>query len=78
VWPDAIAVSTPPAALGAKVQQHSVSSRHPTAARGIFKNYAPKSIDHVRQKFHEAILYVEHNPGVVKSITSFPHIAKSF
>ena len=44
----------------------------------IFKNYALKSIDHVRQKLHEAILYVEHNPQLVKSITSFPYIAKSF
>lgn len=44
----------------------------------IFKNYALKSINHVRQKLHEAILYVEHNPNVVKSIASFPYIAKSF
>jgi transposase len=44
----------------------------------IFKNYALKSIDHVRVKLHEAILYVEHNPDLVKSITSFPYIAKSF
>jgi transposase len=44
----------------------------------IFKNYALKSIDHVRQKLEEAILYVEHNPDTVKSITSFPYIAKSF
>jgi hypothetical protein len=44
----------------------------------IFKNYALKSIDHVRQKREEAILYVEHNPDTVKSITSFPYIAKSF
>ena len=44
----------------------------------IFKNYALKSIDHVRQKLREAILYVEHNPDMVKSIASFPYIAKSF
>jgi transposase len=44
----------------------------------IFKNYALKSIDHVRQKLNEAILYVERNPDLVKSITSFPYIAKSF
>ena len=44
----------------------------------IFKNYALKSINHVRQKLHEAILYVEKNPDVVKSIASFPYIAKSF
>ena len=44
----------------------------------IFKNYALKSIDHVQQKLREAILYIERNPDVVKSITSFPYIAKSF
>ena len=44
----------------------------------IFKNYALKSMDAVCQKLHEAILYIEHNPQVVKSITSFPYIAKSF
>ena len=48
------------------------------AANSWCQNYAPKSIDHVRQKLHEAILYVEHNPQLVKSITSFPYIAKSF
>jgi hypothetical protein len=44
----------------------------------IFKNYALKSIDHVRQKLRKAILYNEHNPDAVKSIASFPYIAKSF
>ncbi|HEY1760433.1 MAG TPA: IS630 family transposase [Bryobacteraceae bacterium] len=44
----------------------------------IFKNYALKSIDDVCQKLADAILYIERNPQVVKSITSFPYIAKSF
>jgi len=44
----------------------------------IFKNYALKSIDAVHHKLEEAILYIERNPKVVKSITSFPYIAKSF
>jgi len=44
----------------------------------IFKNYALKSMDAVRDKLDEAILYIERNPEVVKSITSFPYIAKSF
>ena len=44
----------------------------------IFKNYALKSMDAVRQKLKEAILYIERNPQIVKSITSFPYIAKSF
>ena len=43
----------------------------------IFKNYALKSIGAVRHKLQEAILYIEGNPEVVKSITSFPYIAKS-
>jgi hypothetical protein len=43
----------------------------------IFKNYALKSIDAVRAKLKEAILYMERKPEIVKSITSFPHILKS-
>lgn len=43
----------------------------------IFKNYALKSIDAVQSKLEEAILYIERNPQTVKSITSFPYIAKS-
>ena len=44
----------------------------------IFKNYALKSMDAVHQKLSEAVLYIERNPQIVKSITSFPYIAKSF
>ena len=44
----------------------------------IFKNYALKSMDAVHQKLGEAVLYIERNPQIVKSITSFPYIAKSF
>jgi transposase len=43
----------------------------------IFKNYALKSIDAVRAKLRQAILYIERNPETVKSLTSFPYIAKS-
>ena len=43
----------------------------------IFKNYALKSIEDVRAKLEEAVLYIERNPELVKSITSFPYIAKS-
>jgi len=42
----------------------------------IFKNYALKSIDAVRRKLEQAILYIEHNPETVQSITSFPYIVK--
>jgi transposase len=43
----------------------------------IFKNYALKSIDAVRAKLEQAILYIDRNPKTVKSITSFPYILKS-
>ena len=43
----------------------------------IFKNYALKSIDAVRAKLRQAILYIERNPAIVKSIASFPYIVKS-
>ncbi len=43
----------------------------------IFKNYALKSMKDVRAKLKEAILYIERNPRIVTSITSFPYIAKS-
>jgi len=43
----------------------------------IFKNYALKSIDAVRAKLEQAILYIERNPETVKSITSFPYILNS-
>ena len=44
----------------------------------LFKNYALKSITAVRAKLKHAILYIERNSEIVKSITSFPYIAKSF
>jgi len=44
----------------------------------IFKNYALKSMDEVNDKLDEAALYIKRNPKIVKSITSFPYIAKSF
>ena len=43
----------------------------------LFRNYALKSIDAVHRKLEEAILYIERNPKLVKSITSFPYIVKS-
>jgi transposase len=44
----------------------------------IFKNYALKSIHAVHAKLIQAILHLECNPNIVKSITSFPYIRKSF
>jgi transposase len=44
----------------------------------IFKNYALKCMDEVYDKLEEAALYLERNRELVKSITSFPYIAKSF
>ena len=43
----------------------------------IFKNHALKSMNEVNDKLDEAALYIERNPTLVKSITSFPYIAKS-
>ena len=43
----------------------------------IFKNYALKSMDAVRVKLRQAILYMERNPKLVRSITSFPYIVNS-
>jgi hypothetical protein len=43
----------------------------------IFKNYALKSMDAVRAKLKQAVLYMERNPKLVRSITSFPYIATS-
>ena len=44
----------------------------------LFKNYALKSIDAVYAKLSDAIGYINRNPELVKSITSFPYIARSF
>ena len=49
----------------------------PEIREKIFKNYALKSIDAVRAKLDQAILYLELNPGIVKSITGFPYIINS-
>ena len=43
----------------------------------IFKNLALKSMNAIRAKLREAALYIQRNPELVKSITSFPYIAKS-
>ena len=44
----------------------------------IFKNYALKSMAEVHEKLEEAILYVDRNPKLVKSMTSFPYTVRSF
>jgi hypothetical protein len=43
----------------------------------IFKNYALKSMDEVRAKLRQAILHIDRNPKLVRSITSFPYIVNS-
>jgi len=43
----------------------------------IFKNYALKSMDAVNAKLRQAILYMEQNPKLVRSITCFPYIVNS-
>jgi len=44
----------------------------------VFKNYALKSIDAVHIKLNEAIAHINRRPELVKSITSFPYIVRSF
>ena len=36
-----------------------------------------QSMDAVRAKLKQAILYIERNPGLVRSMTSFPYIINS-
>ena len=43
----------------------------------IFKNYALKSMDAVCAKLKQAILYIERNRKLVRSIASFPYIVNS-
>ena len=43
----------------------------------IFKNYALKSMDAVRVKLKQAILYIERNRKLVRSIASFPYLVNS-
>jgi hypothetical protein len=40
----------------------------------IFKNYAAKSMREISDKLVKAALYIERNPNMVKSMTSFPYI----
>ena len=41
------------------------------------QNYALKSMDAVRAKLKQAILYIERNRKLVRSIASFPYIVNS-
>jgi hypothetical protein len=41
------------------------------------KNYAPKSMNALRAKLKQAIVYIERNPKLVRSLTSFPYIVNS-
>ena len=61
----------PSALLAGAQPEGKCLARNP---REIFKNYALKSIDAVRAKLEQAILYLEHNPDIVKSITGFPYV----
>jgi transposase len=44
----------------------------------LFKNYALKSLDAVYAKLNEAIGFINRNPQLLKSITSFPYNVRSF
>ena len=41
------------------------------------KNYALKSMNAVRVKLKQGILYIERNPKLVRSLTPFPYIVNS-
>src|SRR3974377_2224208 len=43
----------------------------------IFKKHALKSMAERRAQLRQAVLYIERNPELVRSITSFPYIVKS-
>jgi hypothetical protein len=47
------------------------------SARKSSRTTPSKSIDAVRAKLQQAILYIARNPKMVQSITSFPYIATS-
>jgi hypothetical protein len=70
-----------PRSYGARQHRAALSAALCAGAQSegekIFRNYALKSIDAVHRKLEEAILYIERNPKLVKSITSFPYIVKS-
>ncbi len=65
----------------AGLQFAGVIARFPLAVdemrEKIFKNYALKSMGALRAKLRQAILYMERNPKLVRSITSFPYIVNS-
>jgi hypothetical protein len=42
-----------------------------------FQELRPQIHDEVYAKLEDAALYIERNPALVKSITSFPYITKS-
>src|ERR1700730_3062262 len=68
-------LATLPPAILARAQPEGKSlGRNP---RKNLQNSALRSIDAVRAKLEQAILYIERNPTMVKSITSFPYILKS-
>jgi hypothetical protein len=41
------------------------------------KNYALKSMNALRAKLKQVIVYIERNPKLVRSLTSFPYIVNS-
>jgi hypothetical protein len=45
--------------------------------RTTFRNYALNRMDAVRAKLKQLILYIDRNPKLVRSITSFPYIVNS-
>ena len=59
------------------IRRNSIRRKISGMKSANFKNYALKSMDAVRAKLKQAILYIEHNPKLVRSISSFPYIVNS-
>ena len=60
-----------------KPQPKPTATTRPGPAAHARAAYALKSMDAVRAKLRQAILYIERSPKLVRSITSFPYIVNS-
>ena len=87
LWTEPVIISSDELVIPANIMLHPLPPYSPELnpqeniwdeiREKIFKNYALKSMNDVYDKLEEAALYIERNPKLVKSITSFPYIVKS-
>lgn len=57
-----------------KIEREGMVASNPEAIAAFVKSHAPQV---ARIGLEQAILYIERNPKLVRSITSFPYIANS-